>query len=105
MSDLGFDPLEEGGDGVADLGHGVRIKFTGLRDHPGHHGLIESHPDGRGGRCSGSIAFDTPARRELDEQRPLWTVEQWEPLTLSPSLLCRACGHHGFIREGRWVPA
>ena len=27
-----------------------------------------------------------------------------DPLTISPSLLCR-CGDHGFIREGRWIPA
>lgn len=34
-----------------------------------------------------------------------WDVLSVNPLTLSPSLLCRACGHHGFIREGKWVPA
>lgn len=34
-----------------------------------------------------------------------WTIVKREPLTLSPSLLCPLCGHHGFIREGRWVPA
>ncbi len=31
-----------------------------------------------------------------------WELVSLEPLTLSPSLLCRACGHHGFIRNGRW---
>lgn len=34
-----------------------------------------------------------------------WTIVQLEPLTLSPSVLCTACGHHGFIQGGRWVPA
>jgi hypothetical protein len=34
-----------------------------------------------------------------------WHLESEEPLTISPSLLCRACGHHGFIRDGKWVPA
>jgi hypothetical protein len=34
-----------------------------------------------------------------------WDVEQEEPLTISPSLLCHVCGNHGFIREGRWIPA
>jgi len=34
-----------------------------------------------------------------------WTVESLEPLTLSPSLLCRICGNHGFIRAGRWIEA
>lgn len=31
------------------------------------------------------------------------TVEQENPLTLSPSLLMRCCGMHGFIRDGKWV--
>lgn len=34
-----------------------------------------------------------------------WTVESWEPLTISPSLLFKCCGDHGFIRGGKWVPA
>lgn len=34
-----------------------------------------------------------------------WTSVSREPLTLSPSLLCRACGRHGWIRGGAWVPA
>jgi hypothetical protein len=28
-----------------------------------------------------------------------------DPLTIEGSLLCRSCGLHGFVREGRWVPA
>ena len=28
----------------------------------------------------------------------------YDPLTVAPSLLC-ACGDHGFIRDGKWVPA
>lgn len=97
-----YDPCPAGHEGVEDLGHGVRIRFTtyqGVR-----HGLIESHdrPDG-GGRCSGAITFAGAPTPQPD--RPAWTVESQEPLTLSPSLLCRTCGHHGFIRDGRWVPA
>lgn len=36
-----------------------------------------------------------------------WQVEDWNPetFTVSPSLLCRHCGDHGFIRNGRWEPA
>jgi len=30
-------------------------------------------------------------------------IEQREPLTISPSILCTDCGTHGFIREGRWA--
>jgi len=33
-----------------------------------------------------------------------WVVEQVHPLTLSPSILCRACQFHGHIREGKWIP-
>jgi len=29
-------------------------------------------------------------------------VASLEPLTLSPSLLCRSCNVHGYIRNGRW---
>jgi hypothetical protein len=34
-----------------------------------------------------------------------WTLVSEEPLTLTPSVLCRSCGHHGFITDGKWVPA
>ena len=34
-----------------------------------------------------------------------WKLDQLEPLTISPSLLCMTCNHHGFIRAGKWVPA
>lgn len=53
--------------------------------------------------CVGSAFFDTPAVREKFPNRGKWTVESWEPLTISPSLLIQPCGFHGFIREGRWV--
>lgn len=32
-----------------------------------------------------------------------WRVESYNPITLSPSLLC-PCGHHGYIRNDRWEP-
>lgn len=34
-----------------------------------------------------------------------WNVDQVEPLTVSPSILCRSCNTHGFWRNGGWVPA
>jgi hypothetical protein len=34
-----------------------------------------------------------------------WKLEHREPLTISPSLLCMTCNHHGFIRDGKWIPA
>jgi hypothetical protein len=34
-----------------------------------------------------------------------WQIQQTEPLTVTPSILCGTCGIHGFIRDGKWVPA
>jgi hypothetical protein len=34
-----------------------------------------------------------------------WTVEQEEPLTVFPSIKCRRCGLHGWIRNGKWEVA
>jgi hypothetical protein len=64
-------------------------------------GAIVWHIDQRTGEeHAGSVQFDTAAPLS----GPKWTVESWEPLTISPSVLC-SCGDHGFIREGRWVRA
>jgi hypothetical protein len=58
-------------------------------------------PDGEW--CEGVITFDLPLARTYFSP-PYWKVECWDPLTLSPSLKC-ACGDHGFVQQGRWVPA
>jgi len=101
------DPADDEAANVSDIGSDVRIMFTvhddaapaiggGLRC-----GLIVSHraPDGR--ECGGSVTFgNAPASLH----GPRWQVEQWEPLTISPSIRCD-CGWHGFIRDGRWIPA
>lgn len=34
-----------------------------------------------------------------------WELLQESPLTMSPSILCRACKVHGYIRDGKWVQA
>ena len=84
-------------DPVVDIGHGVRIEkryLDGRLD-----GVAYWHPQPSGvGECSGYVSVK-PAWADG------WDLVQLEPLTLSPSLLCRACGHHGFIRDGKWVPA
>lgn len=39
---------------------------------------------------------------------PVWEVRNWSPLTLDPSIRVSAPDHecyHGFVREGKWVPA
>jgi hypothetical protein len=62
-------------------------------------------PDGS--ECGGWIAFAGGAWAASFAPGAIatWTVESPDPLTLSPSLLCRSCGDHGFIRAGRWVRA
>lgn len=32
-------------------------------------------------------------------------IVAFHPLTIEPSILCPDCRTHGFIRDGRWVPA
>lgn len=91
-------------DGI-DLGHGVTFQFTSWRDIA-KAGFIERHPrPDNGEQCFGSVIFDLPGVREAFPNRPLWTLESIDPLTISPSVLCTVCGHHGFIRDGEWVPA
>lgn len=36
---------------------------------------------------------------------PPWSIASRDPLTLMPSIDCRACPLHGWFREGRWVAA
>lgn len=43
--------------------------------------------------------------RRFDGRIEAWDLVSESPLTLSPSILCRACGDHGFIRNGKWERA
>ena len=84
-----------------DIGHGVSISYVQYEGKDC--GIIETHAGKDGQPCSGYVHFrDQPP---AENQRRQWTIEQADPLTLSPSILCTTCGHHGFIREGKWVPA
>jgi hypothetical protein len=103
-----------------DLGHGHVLQFTawapdrdlnpqydGIPDIERYGAIVEhTRPDGQ--RCVGGVTFDTEQTRAVRAMSGpagvTWTVESWDPLTLSPSLLC-SCGDHGFIRSGAWAPA
>jgi len=100
-----------------DIGHGHTIRFTSwapdrefnpqYADLPDVDpwGLLVDHSKPDGSPCDGGVVtFASEAARRVDPGRPVWTVESMEPLTISPSLLCH-CGDHGFIRDGRWIPA
>ena len=68
--------------------------------------VLHNKPDGTpcvGGWCPFT---DSTWHKQMDNS----PIETWElikqtPMTLSPSVLCRVCGDHGFIQEGKWVIA
>jgi hypothetical protein len=80
-------------------------RFKDVPDDP-RCGAIVTHTTDKteSGWCEGSIMFSGLTRDRSFPNHAAWTVESWEPLTLSPSLLC-GCGDHGFIRGGKWVRA
>jgi hypothetical protein len=88
-----------------DLGDGHRIVFAEYKGDRRVGGNV-IHPPVEG-KCNGDgwISFEGRAWASELAGIPSWKVESEEPLTLSPSILCRACGDHGFIREGKWVKA
>ena len=103
---------------LMDFGSGVTGRFSGWHPDRGLNpqyahladveraGMSFSHPRPDDlSRCGGFVTFDLPGTREVFAGGAFWRVESWEPLTLSPSLLCRACGRHGFIRGGLWAEA
>lgn len=108
------DPLDFGdGPPPLDFGYGVLGRWVVSKDGT-KIGLLESHPMPNppvpGRRCMGSIYFDTPeaaaaAPEHFARGWARWQLHSLDPLDVSPSLLCRTCGHHGFIRQGRWIPA
>lgn len=67
-------------------------------------GILEWHPckDPDGVPSAGGVYFEN-APAEIEG--PRWKLESEAPLTISPSIACRVCGNHGWIREGRWIPA
>lgn len=83
-------------------------QYDGIPDVERFAASIEHRRPDNGERCTGAVTFDGEVARELAARgsynQARWTVESWDPLTLSPSVLCE-CGDHGFIREGRWVRA
>jgi hypothetical protein len=104
-----------------DLGRGHTLRWTswapdrdlnpqyaGLPDIERYGAIVEHARSDNGQRCVGGVTFDTEEVRAVraisGATGATWTVESWDPLTLSPSLLC-SCGDHGFVRSGAWVPA
>lgn len=59
------------------------------------------HPDARDLAAPACLVF-CAVRCKGDEVH--YEVINAEPLTLTPSLLCRRCGDHGRVTNGRWEP-
>ena len=106
---------------MLDLGHGHHLRWVSWKsdralnpqyaDLPDveRYGAMIAHPraasaEWASGECEGKVTFAGPVQQRIQPAVATWTVVSWEPLTLSPSLRC-GCGDHGFIRDGRWVPA
>ena len=109
MSEHENGPIE---DTRVDLGHGVfysKCLWHGewVAIHEWHQCDARDVPGVYGdGTTAGWIPFNIPAADEVTTGLgPRWEVIEFEPLTLSPSLQCALCSHHGFIRADRWVPA
>lgn len=84
-----------------DLGHGVEVcEFR--YDPEGQLHIAYRHDCVNGDKPH--RAFSAVPVSESGSARD-WKLEQREPLTISPSLLCCTCQHHGFIRGGKWIPA
>jgi len=86
---------------LTDIGHNVFIRLRhypdGFEDAGKLAGMYYEHP------CVGGLPGPSFINFK-PEWKDGWDVVSLEPLTISPSLLCRVCGHHGFVRNGRWVP-
>ncbi len=90
--------------GAIDIGEGHAIAYAEWQGETA--GITDWHKKADGTWCSGWVAFrGSKWERGFTQGITAWDVLQRDPLTLSPSLLCRTCGDHGFIREGKWVKA
>jgi len=85
-----------------DMGHnhyGYLIKQDGT---PIGVGVLHATPTGE--FCGASALWDV-SMYAPEHRPPCWTLNSLEPVDVSPSLLCLRCGDHGFVKQGRWVPA
>ena len=92
---------------IIELGDDHNIEFTTYKDDR-YAGAIVTHKTTAGAPCESWIAIrghSWSAEFEGGLPHASWELEAIEPVTLSPSLACRACGDHGFIRGGKWVKA
>lgn len=91
-------------DGTVWLDDDNAVRFIAWRDQPEPYGANWFHRDKREPNhvCVGGFQWRQP---DPIASAVLWTLVSLEPLTIQPSLRCLTCGAHGFITDGKWVPA
>jgi hypothetical protein len=85
--------------GQLDLGHGHMFEAM-LGSDDKLIGWLHTHPDYRN---PSALCQSLCAVREINGT-PVHQVICADPLTLTPSLLCRTCGAHGNVTNGKWEP-
>jgi hypothetical protein len=90
------------GDDLRDFGHD---HYASLLIFDGKdRGVSMLHP-GQNGEICGATAFWDVSHYKPGTEPEVWTLNSLDPLDISPSLLCLICQDHGFIKQGRWIPA
>ena len=93
-----------------DIGHGLTAALRlaeGLKRHLDIDdgvpvGVLVTHPCAKRG---GEVVQDFIPVAPYPDPVESWSLDSRDPITMSPSIQYTCCGLHGFIREGRWVPA
>lgn len=84
---------------VLELACDVTARYLGCRHGERTHLIVGFGAEGEPGYCEGIVSLCAEC-----EPAEHWTVEQADPLTVSPSIACTEHSqHHGWIREGKWV--
>ena len=89
--------------GAVDIGH---MHFILIAQYEGEDaGFSYYHLTAKRTWCKGWVDFTGSKWSLLFGLQHGWRVLNRDPLTIEPSLLCRTCADHGYIRQGRWVVA
>lgn len=86
-----------------DIGHGVTAGEFRYEEGGQLHIAYQHECNANADDPFDRIAFSAVPVSEAGSARD-WKLESLSPLTISPSLLCMSCQHHGFIKESKWVP-
>ena len=95
--------------GWIDIGANHKVRFKEYDSDPNAI-LSDQHLTPEGKLCQGSLTITGGAWHREFIGHPDGGIVSWEllsvdPITISPSVLCRVCGDHGFIQNGKWVKA